>query len=108
MSGGSYNYLYSKNDVDLLAVRDTVKDITWVLAAVSPRAAVASMEVFAKLDAAWTLLQEADNLLGTVWEEGSLASVWKAAEWESSGDTGPENTKKMIDAFLKKHEEKGK
>jgi len=99
VSGGSFHYLYSKVDDGGLRVaehRDTIKAMAAELAALggAEDAAEATAQVVAMIDEFTALMEQRAE---------ALRDAWRAMEWLSSGDWGPER----LDAALAEYRRHG-
>jgi hypothetical protein len=93
MSGGSYDYLYSKEADDLLHRTDTIQEMADRLAELGYHgAAVESNELLADVRRFRARIEARMK---------RLSPVWRAVEWLDSGDSGPEQVKSAVAAFLK-------
>lgn len=92
MSGGSYDYLYSKDVSDLVNSRSTLDDMASRLQGLG-YANDAAKETLSILHSIEHFQTRMENRLSR------LSGVWKAVEWWDSCDTGSE----YLDDELKKY-----
>lgn len=101
MSGGSFNYLYCLA-YDLRGIVERRETLTEMLEALrheypDSKATRDTEQLVAALDA----LDEAVRLGAE-----RLAPVWRAVEWEHSGDTAEEDTLAAIEAYERREGER--
>lgn len=91
MSGGSFDYLYTQPAEELLNSTQTLTAMARQLEDIGASdVAMATEQIVAYVEHARRQIEARADL---------IRPVWKAVEWECSGDTSRENTEKVLAAY---------
>ena len=92
MSGGSYDYLYSKDVEDLLHTQETIQNMADRLAGLG-YASDAAKETQELL----LTLRQFENRISAMKER--LSDVWHSVEWWDSCDSGEDGVKNALEKY---------
>jgi len=92
MSGGSYDYLYSKDVEDLLHTQETIQNMADRLAGLG-YASDAAKETQELL----LTLRQFENRISAMKER--LSDVWHSVEWWDSCDSGEDSVKNALEKY---------
>jgi len=92
MSGGSYDYLSSKDVADLLQAQETIQNMADRLAGLgyAQDAAKETQELL-------LTLRQFDNRISAM--QNRLSNVWHAVEWWDSCDSGEDGVKNALEKY---------
>lgn len=91
MSGGAFNYLYSKDPLDLSSYKEEIKTMIDTLNELkATKAAKESQELLDLIIESEKQIKEKLN---------KLEGIWYAVEWFCSGDTTPNQLDQAINEF---------
>jgi len=92
MSGGSYDYLYSKDVEDLLHSQETIQNMADRLAGLGYASDAAKETEIILLT-----LRQFENRISAMKER--LSDVWHSVEWWDSCDSGEESVKNALEKY---------
>ena len=92
MSGGSYDYLYSKDVEDLLHSQETVQNMADRLAGLGYASDAAKETEMILLT-----LRQFENRISAMKER--LSEVWHSVEWWDSCDSGEDSVKNALEKY---------